>query len=258
MTHRFIPRAESAAVCAGASLLFSLSGCMVQQPTAPPYPRTAPVVVPAGVAVNFADDYDYYPSYETYYSRRRREFVYRDGNAWVRRPEPRGVSIEFLFSTPVVRLDFHDAPEQHHHAVVQSYPRNWAPPGRQPDPRDLRRDERGPPPRSDMRPTPPIVVLHDGYDYYPGYEIYYNRERREYVYREGKNWVHRSEPRDVKREVLIVAPVVRMEFRDSPEQHHDAVVKKYPKNWKRQDGKRDDKDDRNDDRRDRKDDDKRQ
>jgi hypothetical protein len=76
----------------------------------------------------FQDDYDYFPGFETYYSRNRHEYVYREGNAWVRRPTPRNVSIEDLARTPFVRLDFHDSPEKHHSAVVRSYPKGWARP----------------------------------------------------------------------------------------------------------------------------------
>ena len=260
MTKRFSPQAASATVLVGTSLLLSLTGCVVGQRSASTRQAARPVVMQAQASVNLVDDYDYYPGYETYYSRSRREFVYREGNTWVRRSQPRGVSIDFLFSTPMVQLDFHDSPEYHNSAVVQSYPRNWTPPGRRPEPRDERRDERGPPQRGDPRGAPVIVATHDDYDYYPGYETYYNRERREYVYREGNTWVHRSEPKNVRREVLVAAPVVRMDFHDTPEQHHAAVVKQYPKNWKRQDGKRDDKDERkderDDDKRDRKDNDK--
>lgn len=83
------------------------------------------VQVQAGVT--FEDDYDYYPGYETYYSRSRREFVYRDGNAWVRRPEPRGISVGVLLAAPAVRMTFRDAPEKHHETVVRTYPKNWTP-----------------------------------------------------------------------------------------------------------------------------------
>ena len=76
------------------------------------------------------DDYDYFPGYETYYSRNRHEYVYRDGNAWVRRSEPRGVTVSALLALPSVRVDFHDSPELHHSSVVRSYPKNWAPPGK--------------------------------------------------------------------------------------------------------------------------------
>ncbi len=76
------------------------------------------------------------------------------------------------------------------------------------------------------------VAVNDEYDYYPAYETYYNRTRHEYVYRDGNAWVHRATPpRDVKAEVLLRAPNVRMDFHDSPEQHHETIVKTYPHNW---------------------------
>lgn len=90
------------------------------------------------------------------------------------------------------------------------------------------------------------VVYADDYDYYPGYETYYSRSRHEYVYRDGGAWVHRPQPNGVSLEVLLAAPSVRMDFRDSPEQHHDTVVRSYPKNWQRPENKRDDKSDKKD------------
>lgn len=259
MTKRPAPLGAPALVFAGASLLLSLTGCMVEQASGPAPHPARPIAVRGPAPVIIVDDYDYYPGYETYYSRSRREFVYREGNTWVRRPEPRGVSIGLLFSTPVVRLDFHDAPEQHHAAVVQSYPRSWAPPGSRPDPRETRRDERVQPQRVTRPVLMPAVVRGD-YDYYPAYETYYSRSRHEYVYREGNTWVRRSEPRGMRREVLSAAAVVQLDFQDSPEKHHSTVVKQFPKNWKKTDDKRAGKDERNDDKedekRDRKDDDK--
>ena len=82
------------------------------------------------------DDYDYYPGYEVYYARNRHEYVYREGNAWVHRPQPPGVSANVLLAAPSVRVDFHDSPERHHDAVVRSYPKNW----HQPD--DKKNDDR--------------------------------------------------------------------------------------------------------------------
>jgi hypothetical protein len=32
--------------------------------------------------------------------------------------------------------------------------------------------------------------------------------------------------------MLLASPSVRMDFHDSPAQHHATVVKQYPKNWK--------------------------
>jgi hypothetical protein len=93
-------------------------------------------------AVVFQDDYDYYPGYEVYYSRNRHEYVYRDGNAWVRRPQPPGISVDLLLATPSVRLDFHDSPEQHHSNVVRSYPKTWKQPAKNHDKKDDRRDDK--------------------------------------------------------------------------------------------------------------------
>ena len=101
---------------------FTLAGCDDEA-------SHRPIVVqgvPAGqVAVVIQDDYDYYPGYEVYYSRSRHEFLYRDGNQWVRRSEPRGVTLSVLFGSPSVRMDFRDSPERHHGSVIQNYPKNW-------------------------------------------------------------------------------------------------------------------------------------
>lgn len=88
------------------------------------YAQPQPVYVEAA-----QDDYVYYPGYEIYYNRSRREYVYQDGRAWVTRPTPPRVSVDVLFSSPSVRLDFHDSPSAHHSTVVKQYPKHWAPPG---------------------------------------------------------------------------------------------------------------------------------
>lgn len=76
-------------------------------------------------SVGYSDDYVYYPAHETYYSSNRREYVYRNGNTWVRRPQPYGVTADVLIRTPNIRMDFHDSPEYHHDAIVKQYPRDW-------------------------------------------------------------------------------------------------------------------------------------
>ncbi len=91
------------------------------------------------------------------------------------------------------------------------------------------------------------VVIMDDYDYYPAYETYYSRNRREYVYLEGGTWVRRSQPLGVSIDVFFAAPSVRLDFRDSPEQHHATVVRSYPKTWQRVDANRNDQQDRKDD-----------
>jgi hypothetical protein len=104
-----------------AVLLPLFTGCIVHEPRG--YPEHQTVVVHPPIVI--VDDYDYYPSYGVYYSRNRNEYVYLDGGRWVRRPEPRGVTVQVLLSTPMVRMGFRDAPEHHHSTVVQSYPKNW-------------------------------------------------------------------------------------------------------------------------------------
>jgi hypothetical protein len=112
------------------ALLGTLTGCIgyVDRPR-PENVYYAPREVTPTIIVQ--DDYVYYPGYEVYYSSSRRQYAYRDGNAWVSRPAPRGVSVDVLLAAPSVRMAFHDSPEHHHAAVVQEYPRNWAPPASQ-------------------------------------------------------------------------------------------------------------------------------
>lgn len=232
----------TAVVLTATALLFVMTGCVTDD--------SGHTRVRGSAYVSFEDDYDYYPGYETYYSRNRREFVYRDGGRWVRSREPGGISINVLLASPSVRVDFRDSPERHHDSVIRSYPRDW----RGTSSVQVQGSSAG-------IQVQGAVVFEDDYDYYPRYETYYSRSRQEYVYREGNQWVRRPQPRGVSTRALQSAPSVRMEFRDSPERHHSDVVRGYPKNWKRQDNKsdrgknakkdkKDDRDDRRDDRRD--------
>jgi hypothetical protein len=90
-------------------------------------PAPPPVYVETRAVVQ--EEYVYYPGYEVYYSGRSRQYVYRDGSAWVSRPAPPRVAIDVLVASPSVTLDFHDAPSLHHATVVQTYPKHWTPPG---------------------------------------------------------------------------------------------------------------------------------
>jgi len=137
MTNKNILLAPVTGLLVFGSLLAALTGCGPAAPsgtttvqTATPAPATIPA---ATVAVE--DDYDYYPGYEVYYARNQHEYVYRDGSNWVRRPQPQGVTADQLRASPSVRVDFHDAPDRHHDAVVRSYPRNW----KSPDDKDDRK-----------------------------------------------------------------------------------------------------------------------
>jgi hypothetical protein len=75
------------------------------------------------------DDYVYYPGYQVYYSGRTHQYIYQDGRSWVTRNGPPRVSVDVLFASPSVRLDFHDSPSIHHAAVVRQYPKHWSPAG---------------------------------------------------------------------------------------------------------------------------------
>jgi len=148
MINKILRSAGRTGLVSGAVLAAALTGCTKSQPdvqyaAAPAAPApvvalaTTTVVQPAVVVQQ--DDYVYYPAYEVYYSSSRHDYRYRDGNVWVTRASPPHVSVDVLFASPSVRLDFHDAPERHHEEIMRSYPKNWAPPGRG---RDDRKDER--------------------------------------------------------------------------------------------------------------------
>ena len=113
---------SGALVAAG---LLSLTGCVAYV-----RPDAGTVYVnPPAVEVEAADDYVYYPNYECYYSVSRHEYAYRDGDRWVSRSGPRGVSVDVLMASPSVHMNFHGSPAQHHADVVRQYPRNWRPAG---------------------------------------------------------------------------------------------------------------------------------
>jgi hypothetical protein len=110
------------------ALLGALTGCVgyVNGPRGEAYVATPSVYAEEGVATQ--DDYVYYPSYQIYYSSSRGQYVYLDGRSWVSRPTPPRVSTRVLFASPSVRLDFHDAPANHHDQIVKQYPKRWTSP----------------------------------------------------------------------------------------------------------------------------------
>jgi hypothetical protein len=120
-----------------AVLLTSLTGCVgyVDGPRAEVY------VPPPAVVVQ--DDYVYYPDYEVYYSGSRHQYFYMDGGAFVSRPAPRGVSVDVLFASPSVRMNFHDSPANHHAEIVRQYPGNRSPRGQKDNRKDDQRDDHG-------------------------------------------------------------------------------------------------------------------
>jgi hypothetical protein len=88
------------------------------------------ISVPVPVVPNVVvapDNFVYYPSYGVYYNSYRHQYNYKDKDAWVSRPAPPGVSETVLQASPSVKMDFHDAPANHHAAMVQKYPKTWAP-----------------------------------------------------------------------------------------------------------------------------------
>lgn len=87
-------------------------------------------------------------------------------------------------------------------------------------------------PRAEIAVAPSVVVAQDDYVYYPNYGIYYSGSRHQYAYLEGGAWVEQPAPRGVSIEVLRGSPSVKMDFHDSPANHHAAVARQYPKNWK--------------------------
>ena len=86
------------------------------------------------------------------------------------------------------------------------------------------------PPQGSVYLAPPVVVVEDDYVYYPDYEIYYSSSRHQYAYLEDRTWVSRPAPRGVSVSVLFASPSVRMDFHDSPANHHAEVVRQHPGN----------------------------
>ena len=149
----------------GVFTLGALSGCIIyveDPPTARRYGPPAPTVIVEDETVR-PYDYIYYPDYEVYYALNRREYYCLEGNAWVWRASPWGISGDWLRRSPGVRMDFHDRPEHHHPRVAQQYPRtrrhDVAPGDSHADRPDHRRDGppsegRGAPPDERRRPRP--------------------------------------------------------------------------------------------------------
>ena len=118
----------------GAAFLGTLTGCVGHGHDphhARVYAQPPPVHTESRVVV--LDNYVYYPGYQVYYSSSRRQYIYQEGRSWVSRPAPPRVSVDVLFASPSVSLDFHDSPAIHHAAVARQYPKHWAPPGSSPN-----------------------------------------------------------------------------------------------------------------------------
>jgi hypothetical protein len=134
-----------AGIVLNAVLLLTLSGCggsadssgpVVQAPPPPlmrsqsPADAQAPpssVIQVAPPAELAQDNYVYYPDYGIYYGSGRRQYASLQGTAWVSEPAPRGVAVGVLQASTSVKMDFHDAPANHHAAIAKQYPKNWKP-----------------------------------------------------------------------------------------------------------------------------------
>ena len=128
-----------------AALLVTLTGCVAYVDR----PPQGSVYVEPNVTFAVEDDYVYYPDYECYYSVSRHQYAYREGNAWVARPAPRGVTVNVLLASPSVHMNFHDSPVNHHAAVVQQYPKHGQAPGANQRPQEDRKDNQD---RNDHQP----------------------------------------------------------------------------------------------------------
>jgi hypothetical protein len=115
------PRAIGAVFIVGATGFITMSGCAVYDRG----PRAG--MHDDSYAFAGSDDYIYYPRYDVYYSSRRHQYAYREGNGWVSRPSPPNVSVAVICVSPSVKMDFHDSPAAHHDAVARKYPHNWSP-----------------------------------------------------------------------------------------------------------------------------------
>ena len=123
MNKKCFTKVGTAGFVLGAALLATTTGCVgyVDRPH-DHYTYSEP-------SYSGQDDYVYYPRYGMYYGSRSHQYYCQDGREWVMRPTPRGVSLDVLFASPSVRVDFHDGPARHHAQVVRTYPRHWTPHG---------------------------------------------------------------------------------------------------------------------------------
>lgn len=80
-------------------------------------------------------------------------------------------------------------------------------------------------------PAPAPTVAQDEYVYYPGYELYYCVNRQQCMYLQNGVWVAGPVPQGIDSATLFASPSVKMNFHDSPMNHHAVIAQKYPKNW---------------------------
>jgi hypothetical protein len=141
----FLAISGKAGIVLNAALLLTLAGCGdnagSSSPGAPP-PATAAVqaAAPADAQASSSvvvqvtppaevaqDDYVYYPAYGVYYSGSRHQYASLQDGAWISEAAPRGVAVNDLRASPSVKMDFHDAPANHHAEIAKQYPKDWKP-----------------------------------------------------------------------------------------------------------------------------------
>jgi len=76
------------------------------------------------------------------------------------------------------------------------------------------------------------VPVTDVYYYYPAWGVYYNNSRHQFSYLQGGHWVVGPIPPGLSINSIMASPSVRMNFSDSPTNHHAETSLKYPSNWK--------------------------
>jgi hypothetical protein len=76
----------------------------------------------------------------------------------------------------------------------------------------------------------------DDYVYYPDSEVYYSPAHRDYVYWERDRWAHHSAPPRAWNQSSLS---VHVNFGNDPWNHHNEVIRRYPRNQRNRDRDRD-------------------
>jgi hypothetical protein len=87
------------------------------------------------------------------------------------------------------------------------------------------------------------VVQETTYVYYPDYEVYYDNANRDYIYYDGRSWITTRRPRREWGRNFSRSPSVHLEFHDAPSFHHNDVVRRYPRHWRPDNSRPNDRDD---------------
>ena len=126
MTRRNSCAPAWAALVVGAVLLMAVAGCADTPAWGgwSSHPSVAQLQKGRGIQPNWV----YYPAYEVYHSANYEQYVFREHDFWVTRPElVAPLTLEKLRASPSVAVSFQDAPARHHTEVSRIFPRNWRP-----------------------------------------------------------------------------------------------------------------------------------